>query len=233
MNNNKKIILYPGWELKYFDKALNFRNYQFSLFEKYLSGSLAEVGPGNCIHIKKYIKKASKITLFEPSTNFYSRLKKIKSPKVKLIKNYFNSKKNNFDAIICLDVIEHIKDDKREVKKLINSLRKGGKLIIIVPAFNFLYSKFDQDIGHFRRYSKRNIKFLFKKLNCKILENKYFDSIGFCLSLLSKFFTKNYKKNIKYKINFWDKLIPISKFMDKIINFSFGKSLMIILEKEK
>ena len=60
----------------------------------------------------------------------------------------------------------------------------------------------------------------------------YYDSIGFFLSLISKIFTKNYKKNFKYKILFWDKLIPISKLLDRLLLNLFGKSLIVIAKKK-
>ncbi len=60
---------YVGWELQSFDNANNFRNYQFSLIEKFIKGDVAEVGPGNGALIKLYYKKAKLIHLFEPSKN--------------------------------------------------------------------------------------------------------------------------------------------------------------------
>ena len=74
----KKKLLYEGWELKFFDKAINFRNYQFSLFKNYLCGSLAEIGPGNGVYVDKYKQYASKIYLYEPSKNFLKNLRKKK-----------------------------------------------------------------------------------------------------------------------------------------------------------
>ena len=40
-------IQYDGWELPFFDKAINFRNYQYLLTRKYIKGDVAEIGPGN------------------------------------------------------------------------------------------------------------------------------------------------------------------------------------------
>jgi len=88
-NVNKKNINYPGWELKFFDKALNFRQYQFSLMQKYINGEVAEVGPGNGVNLKNYETLAKKIYLFEPSKVFIKRLKKYKNRKIKVINSIF------------------------------------------------------------------------------------------------------------------------------------------------
>jgi len=42
----KKKKFYEGWELKYFDKSNNFRNYQYEIFKNYIKGYVAEIGPG-------------------------------------------------------------------------------------------------------------------------------------------------------------------------------------------
>jgi hypothetical protein len=60
---------------------------------------------------------------------------------------------------------------------------------------------------------------------------KYYDSLGYIFSLINKFFFKNYKKNFREKINLWDFLIPLSKFIDNLTFNSFGKSLLIIIKK--
>ena len=72
---NSKKIHYPGWELKYFDKSNNFRNYQLSLIKKYLNGEIAEVGPGNGGNLFGYLNFPNKIDLYEPSKNLFLNLK--------------------------------------------------------------------------------------------------------------------------------------------------------------
>ena len=47
--NIKKNIDYEGWELSYFDLSKNFRKYQFDLIKEFISGNVAEIGPGNGI----------------------------------------------------------------------------------------------------------------------------------------------------------------------------------------
>ena len=229
---NKKIN-YPGWELKYFDKAQNFRNYQQNLIKKYISGKVAEVGPGNGTNAKLYNKFFEQLHLYEPTKKLSNNLKKkFKSEKkIKIFNKKFNSKKKFYNTIIYLDVIEHIKDCEYEINKAYKGLKKNGHLIINVPAFQFLYSQFDKDVDHLKRYSKKDFKKILEKMKINKFIMFYYDSVGFFLSLISKIVTKDYKKKFGLKIKMWDKLIGISKFLDIILLFNIGKSLVLIIKK--
>ena len=223
---------YLGWELQSFDNANNFRNYQFSLFKKYIRGEVAEVGPGNGSLVKLYNNKVKKIYLFEPSKNLFINLKKKlkKNKKIYFFNKKLKFKTNSYNTILYLDVLEHIKNDKLEITKAYKALKTGGHLIINVPAFQHLYSQFDKDINHYRRYNKSKIREITKNFN--IIEIKYFDTVGYMLSLLSKIFITDYKKNFKKKIMLWNSLIFFSKILDYLLFNLFGKSLLIVIRKD-
>lgn len=230
---NKKINQYNGWELKFFDKSKNFRNYQFSLIKNYLRGHLAEVGPGNGTNLSYYFKYPSKVDLYEPTKKLHFKLKKKfkNNNKVSFFNSNFTEKKKNYNCILYLDVLEHIKNDKNEIFKAFKALKKNGFLIINVPAFSHLYSQFDRDVGHYKRYQKKDIKLFCNKLNLQKLELRYYDSIGYILSLLSKITSSNYKQNFEKKVKVWNALIPLSKILDFLTCNFFGKSLLIIIKK--
>ena len=170
--------------------------------------------------------------MFEPSKKHYDNLKNTfrKNKKIKIFNRIFGGKKK-YDTIIYLDVIEHIKKDKDEVIKALKLLKKNGKLIINVPANSHLYSNFDRDVGHYKRYSKNDFKKILKNSVFRKVTFRYYDSIGYLLSLMSKLLITNYKKNFETKIKFWNNLIIFSKLLDKITLNAFGKSLLVIIEK--
>jgi ubiquinone/menaquinone biosynthesis C-methylase UbiE len=224
---------YNGWELHEFDHAENFRNYQFDIILKYIKGKTAEVGPGTGSNVKQYIKNTNSVSLYEPSKNLFKILKKKfkKNKKINFYNKSLNLSSKKFDTIIYLDVIEHIKNEKKEFNKAFNSLKKGGHLIMNVPAFNHLYSNFDKDVGHFKRYNKNDFKKLLNKKNYSDVKMIYFDSIGYFLSLISKITNGNYKNKFDKKIIIWNFLIPLSRVFDKLIFHLFGKSLMLVVKK--
>lgn len=69
--------------------------------------------------------------------------------------------RENYDAVLMLDVLEHLKHDRASVEVAASLLKPGGILICTVPAHMWLWTKFDEDHHHFRRYSKTQFRSLF------------------------------------------------------------------------
>ena len=58
---------------------------------------------------------------------------------------------------MCLNVLEHIEDDRATLDDLFAVLRPGGRLVLIVPAHARLYGSLDEHLHHFRRYEKAEL----------------------------------------------------------------------------
>ena len=233
-STGKKQNNYTGWELNLFDKANIFRDYQFNFLKNNITGKVCEVGPGHGIVCDRYIKLSQKISLYEKSEKLFKFLKeKYKNnQKIKVYNRYFNQSKLKYDTILYLDVLEHIKQPKKELKNVFRSLKKGGRLILTVPAYQHLFSQFDKDVGHYRRYTTKTFLNEMRGINYSNLKNYYIDTIGYFLSLTSKIFLKkDYKSNFDKKIKIWNFLINISKILDFFTFYSFGKTLIIIVQK--
>ncbi len=137
---------------------------------------------------------------------------------------------NQFDTILYIDVLEHIKEDSAELQKAAKLLRAGGKLIVLSPAFQFLYSGFDEAVGHFRRYSKHSLKNI-QVDNLRLESLEYLDTMGFICSLMNKGMLKQ-DYPTKNQIRFWDRiLIPLSIIFDRLAAYSFGKSILAVWKK--
>ena len=66
----------------------------------------------------------------------------------------------SFDTILYIDVLEHIERDHDELVKAADLLREGGHLVVLAPAHDWLFSPFDDAIGHFRRYNSASLRAL-------------------------------------------------------------------------
>ena len=226
-----KKIQYNGFELDHFDSALNFRKYQISLIQKFIKGKFLEVGAGKGGLIPFYKKFVKDITIIEPEKKLFKILKKnnLKN-KIKVKNQIIKNLKKKYDTIIYYDVLEHIKNDLKEIKDASKKLNKNGYLIFSVPAYQAFYSSFDKSVGHYKRYNKQDFLKLEKKTNLKIEKLAYYDSMGFLFLVLNKiFFLK--QTNLKNKIYLWNLLMPISKFIDFLTFNKFGKSLLCVFKR--
>lgn len=81
----------------------------------------------------------------------------------------------SFDAVLLLDVIEHIKDDVSVIKEAKRVLKPGGVIVITVPALQFIWSAHDVNQGHFRRYTRHRLLNLAAKNRLKVNFLSYFN----------------------------------------------------------
>ena len=136
-----------------------------------------------------------------------------------------------YDTILYMDVIEHIEKDIDELNLACDRLTNDGKLVIVVPAFNFLFSSYDEDVGHYRRYEKKDFRNYVKNKNLSIISLKYFDSLGFFILIFVKLFKFKGKNSTVLGIKLWNLMVPVSRLIDKLFFHQFGKSLMCVIKK--
>jgi SAM-dependent methyltransferase len=65
-----------------------------------------------------------------------------------------------FDLVVATDVIEHVEDDHNAVDRLVALTKSGGRLLITVPALQWLFGIHDESLGHFRRYDMKTLRAL-------------------------------------------------------------------------
>lgn len=223
---------YPGKELENFEKATIWRKYIYFQIKKYIKFRILEVGAGIGSFTKNYINDEDEIVLTETDDSNLRYLKKrFQDKKIDIKKNFIVDIKETYNTIMYLNVLEHIEDDKKEIEDALKKLNSNGYLIILVPAHNNLYSKFDKAVGHFRRYEMKFFENL-QLNNSKITQLYFLDCMGYFLYFLNKIFFKEEVYPSKMKILIWDKFFtPITFFLDKILGYKFGKNIMCIIKK--
>jgi SAM-dependent methyltransferase len=89
---------------------------------------------------------------------------------------------NSFDLVLALDVLEHIEDDVAALKDALRLLRKGGLLLVTVPALPMLWGGQDVVSHHQRRYTRRSLATLFNNAGISGYEINYFNTLLFPLA---------------------------------------------------
>ena len=123
-------------------------------------GSFIDIGAGNGLVLRFFKDRGYSVTGMELSQELCNAMKK--NPQMKnitIVQGNITEKRGNesFDYVLASDVIEHIKDDQKALQNLFSYVKKGGLLILTVPAHSHLLGKRDMAWGHFRRYDKRDL----------------------------------------------------------------------------
>ena len=86
---------------------------------------------------------------------------------------------DQFDAVVCVDVFEHVDDDAAALREVRRICKPGGRLIATVPAFQFLWSRRDVQLHHKRRYTLAQVKQRVRREGFKILKATYVNILLF------------------------------------------------------
>ena len=81
-----------------------------------------------------------------------------------------------YDLIVLLDVLEHIPDDNGALAELATKLKPGGRVVVTVPAFMWLWSAHDAAHHHYRRYTWKTLKPVFDQAGLTIRHRSYFNT---------------------------------------------------------
>jgi SAM-dependent methyltransferase len=64
---------------------------------------------------------------------------------------------NEVDCLVSTDMLEHVQDDRAAFAKMMQALKPAGMVLLAVPAGQWLFGFHDEQLGHFRRYSKKTL----------------------------------------------------------------------------
>jgi 2-polyprenyl-3-methyl-5-hydroxy-6-metoxy-1,4-benzoquinol methylase len=228
--------------LKAIAGAKNFNQWMYETIRPYCKGVILELGSGIGNISEFFLKNGTEISLSDIRQNYCDYLRNKFSGNKNLKQVYridlthpdFNNEYTGlfekFDTVFALNVIEHIEDDSLAVANCKKLLRTGGNLIILVPAYHFLYNRFDKELHHFRRYNKDSLIKLFSKQEMEIIKTNYFNFMG----ILGWFFSGKILQNQSIptgQMKLYDKLVPVFRIVDKIIFYKAGLSVIAVGKK--
>ena len=131
-----------------------------------------------------------------------------------------------FDTILYIDVLEHIADDVAELQEAARRLAPGGYLVVVAPAWPWLYGPFDAAVGHHRRYTRKALAALTPP-GLRVARARYLDSVGLLASLGGRL--RGTAQPSHGQIALWDRvLVPLSRWVDPLIGHALGRSLLLV-----
>lgn len=145
----------------------------------------------------------------------------------------------SFDTITIIDVLEHIEDDREQLRRIWDRLVPGGQLVVLVPAFPLLYGERDRNNGHFRRYTSRELIGKLREIGFEPVQQRYWNVLGFLPYLISERLLQR-ELNTELRTNRpknWFQKLTIRLFhawfrgIENRVSFGFGLSFLCVAEK--
>ncbi len=143
----------------------------------------------------------------------------------------FNKYFSGYDTVFALNVVEHIFDDRLAVENCYKLLKPGGHLVILVPAYQWLFNSFDLELEHYRRYTRTKLEKLFLSGNFSILKSRYFNAAGMAGWFVSGKI-QHHRIIPAGQIRLYNRLVFFFKLLDKLIFNSFGLSVITVGVKQ-
>jgi len=221
--------------LESMSQAVWYNQWTLKKFSAFLKGDILEVGCGIGNFTDSLINYGN-VYAIDISKEYVDKTKNLVNGKASVglgdieSGKYFFVKKE-FDCIVCLNVLEHIKNDEAALKNIYDLLKPGGNLILLVPAHSFLYSKIDKLLGHFKRYNKWELKRMLDNIGFKILKIRLLNLLGAVGWFISgKILGNQYIDSSKIKI--FNLIAPITLNMENVIEPPLGTSILIVAGKK-
>jgi SAM-dependent methyltransferase len=132
-----------------------------------------------------------------------------------------------FDTVVCLNVLEHIEDHATALKHMRRMLQPGGRLLLLVPAYSWLYGSLDEALHHYRRYNPRELRTLLEGMGFqteRIFFLNLFGILGWWLN------GKILKRTLlpEDQLALYDRLVPIFRAAEALIGHRVGQSVIAI-----
>jgi glycosyltransferase involved in cell wall biosynthesis len=219
-------------------KLHRYNQWIFSKFQPYLGRRVLETGSG-IGNITKFLLDRDLIiaTDVEPKyltllKNTFGKYKKfmieqldISGTEVKRYQSY------HIDSVICFNVLEHIEQDEKPLKKIFELLEPGGRLLLLVPSHPWLYGSLDEHLGHQRRYGKKELRNKLETAGFRVIFLKHFNRIGILGWFLDSRILRR-KRLPLFQLRIYNLFVPLFK-LEKFFPLPFGTSLLAVAEKSE
>lgn len=132
-----------------------------------------------------------------------------------------------FDTIVCMNVLEHIEDDRGTLKRFFSMLGSGGRLILVVPAHRWLFNPLDANDGHFRRYERAELNEKLREAGFKVIHESCFNLFGIAGWFLNGTILR--RKDLPAgQMGLFNKAAPLLFWFEKLVGPPVGLSLLAV-----
>jgi SAM-dependent methyltransferase len=133
----------------------------------------------------------------------------------------------NLDTAVCLNVLEHVEDDVHALRNMRDTLVPGARICLLVPVNRWLFGPMDEVDHHFRRYTKAELNAKLAEADVVVEHQRYFNLLGIPAWFFSnRVLRQSMAAPAQYA--FYDRLVPVLRFLERIVPPPAGLSLVTI-----
>jgi SAM-dependent methyltransferase len=227
-------------DLERLGTATRFFDWVLDEFDPYLRGRVLEVGAGMGTITRRLADRYPDLDLvaLEPAENVFADLSAYAAlnPRVTALRTtlgeYRPEPGERFDAILYLNVLEHIADDAEELRLAAAALRPGGALLVFGPAMEGLYGELDYRAGHYRRYRVDTLGERAMAAGLEVRRSRYFDVLG-VLPYFLVYRLLGHREISGSSLWGYDRvLVPVSRLIQRALPYPpFGKNVIAVAIK--
>ncbi|HYN33951.1 MAG TPA: class I SAM-dependent methyltransferase [Ilumatobacteraceae bacterium] len=216
------------------DDAENYRNWIVDLARPHLAGPILEVGAGHGTFTESFAT-FGEVTAVEPGGHAATVLadRYASDDRVTAVDGVVADvvAEPVFGSAVMINVLEHIADDQGVLREIGERLQPGACLVIWVPAFQFLYSPFDEKLGHVRRYRKSEAERDVCLAGYEVVDARYVNMPGwFSWLLLVRLLRQEPTSPTTVKI-FDRYIVPAVRWVEDRVRMPFGQSVFVVARK--
>ena len=232
----KEIDIEGEATLKAISRANRFNYWMYQQIEPYIKGDVLEIGSG-IGNISAFIRTDGAVTLSDVSARYRDLLLEHYPDRqvieLDLVHPDFNSTYEHllasFDVVFALNVVEHVEDDHRALLNMSALLKKGGVMVVLVPACQALYNRFDESLGHYRRYTLQTLQSAMTA-QLQVVQSHYFNAMGIAPWFI---FGRLLGQTVIGETNMvlYNAITPLAKWIDAVLLRKIGLSAIVACRK--
>ena len=215
--------------LAHLGAANHFTQWVVSEIRPYLGRAILEVGCGTGTFTRCFVRDADRILALDIDPRFVAEaraaLAHAPHVTVECADATATPLARDFDTVVLLDVLEHIADDVGFLRKLRETLRPGGRIVIKVPAIPRLFCPMDAAIGHYRRYDRRTLARTLAEGGFALDACKPFNAAAIAGWWLNGKVLKRTTPPAE-QVSAFDRVVPVLSRAERLLHLPFGLSLI-------
>jgi SAM-dependent methyltransferase len=193
-----------------------------------------DAGAGTGTFTDAVLDAADEVVALEPEPRFVEALRERfrDEPRVRVVEGDAERPPDGlgaFDAIICFNVLEHVRDDATALRALHALTAPGGALLLLVPAHPSLAAPFDRAVGHERRYRRDELAAALEAAGFDVDEVRYVNPVG-ALGWAVRMRLLRQREWPSRSFRTFDRLVPVFRRLDSL-QLPFGLSVWAIAHK--